>query len=46
MMSAPNYCARKGGKQREEYGEIWVDEVENADYGEWCNPESNMLHYL
>ena len=47
-----NYNCRvhKGDKERgevkEEYGEIWGEEEENADYGEWCNPASNMLHHV
>ena len=50
MIIAPNSRAHKGKKERGEvkgeYGGVCGQEEGNADYGEWCNPVSNMLHHV
>ena len=46
MLFAPNSGTRKGEKERgevkEEYGGIWGEEEENADYGAMVQP--NQQH--
>ena len=51
MIIAPNSRAPKGKKESGEvkgkYGGVCEEEEEgNSDYGEWCNPVSNMLHHV
>ena len=43
MIIAPNSRARKGEKERGEYGGIWEEEERNADYGEMMQPSQQHV---
>ena len=43
MMIAPNSCARKGGKEREEVKGSMEEFEENADYGGTVQPSQQHV---